>query len=93
MIIVSYDFASDRRRAKFYKFLKKYGRRIQYSVFELKNSPRILQNILNEVKYKYDPFFTKEDSILIYQIGDCCVKKISRYGYPANEEDEVVYFE
>ena len=92
MFIVSYDFSSDSRRTKFSNFLKKYGHRIKYSVFEIKNSQRILQNILNEVKYNYEPQFTNEDSILIYSIGDCCKKKILKFGYAANEDKEVVIF-
>ena len=86
MFIVSYDFSSDKRRSKFSKFLEKHGHRIQYSVFEIKNSQRILQNIINEVKLTYEPYFTNEDSILIYQIGECCKKKILKYGYAANED-------
>ncbi|PIQ79873.1 MAG: CRISPR-associated endonuclease Cas2, partial [Parcubacteria group bacterium CG11_big_fil_rev_8_21_14_0_20_41_14] len=46
MIIVSYDFENDNVRSKFSKFLKKFGRKLQYSVYEIRNSNRILQNIL-----------------------------------------------
>ena len=56
MFIVSYDFENDRRRGKFSKFLKKYGRRLQYSVFEIKNSHRILENIIKEIDLKYKPY-------------------------------------
>jgi len=92
MIIVSYDFSSDRRRAKFSKFLEKYGRRIQYSVFEVKNSPRILDNILTEVKLRYKPHFTNTDSIVIIKTCEPCQDKIQRFGYAQNEEKEVVVF-
>lgn len=90
MFIVSYDFQSNKRRAKFSKFLEKYGHRIQYSVFELRNSGRVLDNVMEEIKLKYEPNFTKEDSIVILTICEGCKKKIERFGYAANEEEEVV---
>lgn len=93
MIIVSYDFKSDKVRAQFAKFLKKYGRRIQYSVYEIKNSQRILQNILTVVKYQYKNKFKKTDSILIFSLCKNCITKIKRYGYAANEEKEIVFFD
>lgn len=92
MLIVSYDFQSNKRRAKFARFLKKYGRRIQYSVFELKNSDRILDNIMKEIKLVYEPNFTKEDSIVIVHTCEGCKKKTERFGYAANEEEEVLFF-
>lgn len=93
MLIVSYDFHDNKRRAKFAKFLKKYGRRLQYSVFELKNSRRILQNVIKEVELKYKPLFKRSDSVLIYQVCQSCEKKILRYGYAVHEEEELVFFD
>lgn len=93
MIIVSYDFESNKVRAQFAKFLKKYGRRIQYSVYEIKNSQRILQNILSVVEYQYKNKFKKTDSILIFSLCKTCITKIKRYGYAANEEKEIVFFD
>ncbi len=93
MIIVSYDFSNDKTRTKFSKFLKKFGRKIQYSVFEINNSDRVLKNILNEIELKYKKSFKGSDSVLIYQLCDRCKKDIIRYGYAANEEKEIVFFE
>jgi len=92
MFIVSYDFENDKRRTSFSKFLKKYGRRIQYSVFEIRNSQRVLENIIKEIDLKYRRGFTKADSIVIFSICDGCKKKIRRYGYAENEEKDVLFF-
>lgn len=92
MFIVSYDFEDNKRRAKFSKFLKKYGRRLQYSVFEIKNSQRILENITKEIDMKYKEHFTKNDSIVIIYVCEACKGKVKRYGYAANEEKEVLFF-
>lgn len=93
MLIVSYDFRDDKRRSKFSRFLKKYGRRLQYSVFELKNSKRVLQNVVKEVEYKHKPYFHATDSVLIYQICQACEKKILRYGCAVHEEEGLICFE
>ncbi len=92
MLIVSYDFTENKPRAKFSKFLKKFGRKIQYSVYEIKNSPRVLQNILDEIELRYKKCFKNSDSILIYRICNGCKKNVARYGYANNEEREVVFF-
>lgn len=92
MLIVSYDFGDNVRRSMFSKFLKKFGRRIQYSVFEIKNSQRVLENITKEIEMKYKPCFTNSDSVVIIRICEGCKNKIERYGYAANEEKDVVFF-
>lgn len=91
MLIVSYDFESNKRRTKFSKFLEKFGRRFQYSVFEIRNSARLLKNILTEVESVFEPHFTESDSIVILPMCEGCKKKIKRYGYAANEEPEVLF--
>lgn len=92
MFIVSYDIENDKVRTKFSKFLKKYGRRLQYSVYEIKNSQRVLENIKSEVEHRYKKVFTNNDSVIIYGICGSCEKKIIRIGYPAQEEREIVFF-
>jgi len=93
MLLVSYDFENNRVRAKFSKFLKKFGRKIQYSVYEIRNSDRILQNILSEVELGYKKSFRNTDSIIIAPLCESCRKKVVRYGYAKNDEKEVVVFE
>lgn len=91
MLICAYDFASDKKRAKFAKFLRKYGYRIQYSIFLLDNSKRVLQNVINEINLKYKKDFTGLDSILIFSTCEACDKKILRYGYAKNEDIDVLF--
>jgi len=93
MIIVSYDITNDKLRSQFSKLLKKYGRRLQFSVYEIKNSPRILNNLIIEVESHYKPRFCNLDSIVIFNYCESCSKKIKRYGYAVHEEKELVFFE
>lgn len=92
MFIISYDFSNDKIRAKFSKFIQKFGRKIQYSVYEIRNSQRVLQNILSEIELVYKNKFEGSDSILIFQICEGDKRKIKRYGYAENEEKEVLIF-
>jgi CRISPR-associated endonuclease Cas2 len=91
MLIISYDFADNKVRAKFAKFIKQYGEKIQYSVYQIKNSQRILKNILAEIEHKYKKNFKNTDSILIFSICNGCKSKIIRYGSAKHEESEVVF--
>ncbi|MEA2098147.1 MAG: CRISPR-associated endonuclease Cas2 [Patescibacteria group bacterium] len=93
MLIIAYDFTDNKTRARFSKFLKKYGGKIQYSVYEIRNSPRVLQNILDEIELRYKKSFSGADSILIFQVCEGCKKKVVRYGYASNEESPVVIFD
>lgn len=91
MLIVTYDIHNDKLRTKFWKLLKKYGRRLQYSVFELKNSERILNIVKREVEEIFEPQFTWADSILILPFTKVDREKIIRYGQPAMEEEEILF--
>ena len=84
MLLVSYDISNDKVRAKFSKFLSKFGFRLQYSVFEIRNSETVLQNITTEIENNYSKFFTEEDSIIIFNLSATCKKTC--YGYAKNED-------
>lgn len=92
MLIVAYDFVDDKKRAGFAKFLSKYGFRIQYSVFKIDNSKRVLENILSAIDHTYKKTFTSTDSIVIFDTCCACDKKIRRYGYAKNEDADILFF-
>lgn len=88
MYLILYDIESDKLRTRFSKFLEKYGRRLQYSVFEIQNSARILDNIRADIVNKFESRFVQGDSVLIYSIPDASC--VGRFGYPVNEESDLV---
>ncbi len=88
MIIISYDIANDKLRTKFSKYLTRFGHRIQYSVFEIDNSERMLDNIINDIKNQYEKKFEQTDSVIIFHMSSRC--KTIRLGYAANEEKDIV---
>lgn len=87
MIVISYDISDDKKRTKFSKYLCKFGHRIQYSVFEIDNSERILANIMTDIENKFMKTFSQEDSVYIFNLSASC--KVTRYGYAKNEEKDL----
>lgn len=88
MIIVSYDIANDKLRNKFSKYLKKFGVRIQYSVFEIRNSQRLLDNIMREIINNFEKKFEQSDSVIIIETSKNC--KISKWGYAKNDYGDII---
>lgn len=88
LIIISYDISDDKLRTNFSKYLSCFGHRIQYSVFEIDNSTRILNNILADIKNRYERKFSQEDSIIVFVLSKTC--KTIRYGYAKNEENNCI---
>lgn len=86
MIIVSYDISDDKLRTKFAKYLLKFGHRLQYSVFEIDNSRRILDNIISDLKNKFEKRFAQSDSVIIFKLSSSC--EVLRFGYARNDESD-----
>lgn len=91
MIIVSYDFHNDKVRRKFAKMMESYGERIQYSVFLVKNSQRILKLLLVEIELKFKTKIKKTDSVYVFRLCNGCTEKVAKYGSAIHAEQAVVY--
>ena len=88
MILVSYDIQDDKLRAKFAKFILKFGERKQYSVYEIKNSQRILSLVKSELDFNFAKKFGEEHSVLIIETSKTC--KISRYGFAKHDDSDII---
>lgn len=64
---------------------------LQYSVRELKNSDRILNNILLYIEHKFWKSLENTDSIIIFSLCEWCKKKVIRYWYSVQEEQEILF--
>ena len=91
MLLVTYDISNDKLRTKFSKFLSKHGYRLQYSIFQIKNSEKILANIRAEIEGKFAKKFTGEDSVLIIPISEVNESKIEKYGYAKNMDEDIIF--
>lgn len=91
MILISYDIKSDKLRNKFSKFIKKFGYRLQYSVYEITNSKNMLKNILIEINSNFENKFSQEDSVIIIETSENC--KITKLGYAKNDDSDIMVIE
>ncbi|MFZ1248802.1 MAG: CRISPR-associated endonuclease Cas2 [Candidatus Saccharimonadales bacterium] len=92
MLIITYDISDTKLRTKFSKMILKYGRRLQYSVYELNNSQRALNNVTIEIRHRFQPRFGPSDSVMIIPICKSDEAKIFRMGYAVHEEQSVIVF-
>lgn len=90
MLIVSYDIKNDKLRTQFSKLLEKYGYRLQYSVFKIKNSSRILRLITTEIKSRFEKRFSNADSIMLLKFSKASTDKMIKFGYSKNLDQDVI---
>lgn len=88
MLLIAYDISDNKLRTRFSKFLSKFGYRLQYSIFEIKNSKRILSIIEAEIKADFEKEFKQTDSIMIFRMSKQCT--ITKYGYAKNDDEDLI---
>lgn len=89
MIIVSYDIKDDKIRTKFAKMLRSQGAiRLQFSVYEVNNTQRIIDNIKLNIVERFSKVFTGADSVLIFDAPNARVEK---FGNAIHRDKDVVY--
>lgn len=88
MILVSYDISDNKLRGKFANFLSKFGYRLQYSVFKIDNSERLLNIVTNEIENRFSKKFSQSDSIYIFKLSASC--EVIKYGYAKNEDESII---
>jgi len=91
MLLVSYDISNDKLRTQFSKLLERHGRRLQYSVFEIKHTKKMIDYLLLIIETKFAKAFAITDSIIIYPVCEACSKKVVRYGFAVREEEDLVF--
>lgn len=91
MLLVTYDISDNKLRTQFSKFLERYGYRLQYSIFEIKNSEKILNNIRAEIQGRFEKKFTASDSVLIIPVSEVNEKKIEKYGYAKDLDSDIIF--
>ena len=89
MIIVSYDIANDKMRTNFSKMLKKNGAiRLQFSVYEVENTKRMVDNLPAKIE-AYAKHFTADDSVVIFDVSS---DHVTKYGNAIHRDQPILYF-
>lgn len=87
-LIIAYDIHDDKLRSQFSKYLTKFGYRLQYSVFEIRNSDRILENIKTKIIGSFEKRFQQGDSVIIFDLG-LHTQRLN-FGYAKNSETDLI---
>ncbi len=88
MIIVSYDIKEDKIRTRFSKMLEKNGGvRLQFSVYEINNTKRVLDNVLLKID-EFAKVFDGGDSVMLFDVNDV---KLKKYGNAIHRDQDVVF--
>jgi CRISPR-associated protein Cas2 len=89
MIIISYDIKDNKIRTKFAKMLRSQGAiRLQFSVYEVNNTQRVINNIKLNIVQKFSKLFTGADSVMIFDAPNA---KVEKFGNAIHRDQEVVY--
>lgn len=89
MIIISYDIKDTKTRTKFAKMLQSQGAiRLQFSVYEVNNTQRIIDNIKVNIVDKFSKLFTGADSVLIFDAPNA---KVQKFGNAIHRDTDIVY--
>ena len=90
MMIISYDIADDKLRNRFAKMLTKNGAvRLQFSVYEVNNTSRVIDNIIVKIEEVFSKHFSGADSVVVFDIGSA---KVRKFGNAVHRDQDVVYF-
>lgn len=90
MLVISYDISDDRLRTKFSKMLVKYGAvRLQYSVYEVNNTERVINNLIVMIEDTFANKFDGDDSVIIFDVSSV---KLRKYGNAIHRDKDIVYF-
>lgn len=89
MIIISYDITNDKMRARFARMLTKIGAiRLQFSVYELRNTNRVMDNAKTKIE-AFAKHFTADDSVVIFEVD---AGKLTKYGSSIHRDKPIVFF-
>ena len=90
MLVISYDIKDDKLRGRFAKMISKNGAiRLQYSVYEVNNTSRILDNLILKIENEFAKEFDGGDSVIIFDVSGV---KLKKYGNAIHRDKDIVYF-
>ncbi len=91
MLLVTYDISDDKVRTRFSKYLKKFCNRLQYSVYQVKQSDKIIDNISAEIEKRFKKEFTGADSVIIFKIPENSNSKTIKFGYAKDMDEDILF--
>lgn len=70
--------------------LTKYGAiRLQYSVYEVNNTNRVIDNLIIKIEDTFAKEFDGGDSVIIFDVSSV---KLRKYGNAIHRDQDILYF-
>ena len=82
--LVTYDICNDNRREKVIRLLNDYGRRVQFSCFEIDISSQELESLVSGLK---EVINEEEDRIYIFPISKFAIPFVKKLGKVDTEDN------
>ena len=88
MILISYDIANDKVRARFQRLITKHGAiRLQYYVYEVRNTNRVMDNMKALIEH-FSKNFSFADSVIIFSVDE---NDLTKYGNAIHRDKNIVF--
>lgn len=88
MLVISYDISNTKLRTKFAKMLTKNGAiRLQYSVYEVNNTRRVIENLILKID-QFSKEFCGADSVILFAVSEI---KLKKYGNAIHRDVDIIY--
>lgn len=88
MLVVSYDIHDTKLRTRFSKMLTRNGAiRLQFSVYEVNNTKRVLDNLMIKIE-QFAKEFSGADSVIIFDVSEV---KLKKYGNAIHRDTDIIY--
>lgn len=89
MLVISYDIGNTKLRTRFSKILTQNGAiRLQYSVYEVNNTNRVLENLMLKID-QFAKRFDGGDSVIVFDVSEV---KLKKYGNAIHRDVDIVFF-
>ena len=85
--VVAYDVSDDKRRTQLHKTLRRFGDRVQFSVFECV----ISEQLFGEMRRAVAQVVLPEDNVRYYDICAACRKETIALGRAVTTKDKTLY--
>jgi len=63
--------------------------RLQFSVYEVNNTDRVLNNLIIKIENEFSKLFSGEDSVIIFDVSSV---KLKKYGNAIHRDKDIVFF-
>ncbi|SNR60319.1 CRISPR-associated endonuclease Cas2 [Desulfurobacterium atlanticum] len=85
--VITYDISDDKIRNKLMKLLKNYGRRVQFSCFEVDLTEKELETLKEKIESLID---SSTDKVYIFPVSNYVINDIVKLGIKEKQNESYI---